>query len=208
MIDHMKQIAVLASGTGTNFENLVLSERRHGGSVQLLVHDRPCLAAQKAKDMGIDCFESKDSEDIFEKCRAYNIRLVCCAGWLRKLKIPPDFSSSQVMVMNIHPSLLPAFGGKGMYGMNVHEAVYKSGCRVSGCTVHFVDNEYDHGPIIMQRTVDLSACSSPAWIAQQVAVEEKFAYPTAVKLFLDGLLEIRDGRVFRLTDDAELFYDQ
>jgi len=205
----MNNIAVLASGGGSTFENLVHTQHIHGGNVVLMISDRPCLAVKKCKDLGIDYFESKDSDEIFEKCRAYNIRLVCCGGWLRRLKIPHDFSihSPSAKVMNIHPSLLPAFGGKGMYGMHVHQAVFEAGCRVSGCTVHFVDDEYDHGPIILQRAVPLDLAPAPEWIMGAVKKEEDKAYPKAVKLFLKGLLEIRGNRVIRKTDDELLFYD-
>jgi len=200
----MNQIAVLASGGGSTFENLVRTQHRHGGKIVLLVSDRPCLAAKKCKDFDIDYFESKDSEEIFEKCRAYNIALVCCAGWLRKLSIPHDFENK---VMNIHPSLLPAFGGKGMYGMHVHEAVFGAGCRVSGCTVHFVNDDYDAGPIILQYATSIEFAPAPEWIQGAVKLEEDRAYPRAVKLFLNNILEVRGNRVLRKTDCDLDFYD-
>lgn len=140
---------------------------------------------------------------------AYNIRLVCLAGWLRKLTIPDDFAigSPSSKVMNIYRSLLPAFGGKGMYWYNVHKAVFEAGCCVSGCTVHFVDDEYDHGPIILQRACKIDFAPAPEWIQEAVKFEEDEAYPKAIKLFLDGVLEIRGNRVVRKTDDKKLFYD-
>ncbi len=97
--------------------------------------------------------------------------------------------------MNIHPALLPAFGGKGMYGHHVHQAVIDTGCKVSGCTVHFADNEYDHGPIILQRVVEVKDDDTPETLAARVFEEEKKAYPQAIKLFAEGRLQIIGRRV-------------
>jgi len=95
----------------------------------------------------------------------------------------------------VHPSLLPAFGGKGMYGMNVHQAVFNSGVKVSGITVHFVDNKYDTGPILMQRAVDISSCGSPEEIAAVVLQEEHRSLPEAVKLLAERTIDVQDKRV-------------
>jgi len=92
--------------------------------------------------------------DYREMLRSPEVDLVCLAGWLHLLPIPADFRHR---VLNIHPSLLPAFGGKGMYGHHVHEAVLEYGAKVSGCTAHYVDDQYDHGAIIAQRAVDASS---------------------------------------------------
>ena len=193
---HHYNIAVLASGSGTTFENLVATEQFHGGKIVLLIVDRPCFAQQRAEKKSIDCFTIKDSEAIFDKCRNYNISLVCCAGWLRKLKIPLDFQSK---VMNIHPSLLPAFAGKGMHGMNVHNAVYQAGVKITGCTVHFVDDEYDTGPIIIQKATSISNLDTPHDIQAKVKHQEDEAYPQAIKLFLDMAWEIQGQRVIQKT---------
>jgi folate-dependent phosphoribosylglycinamide formyltransferase PurN len=97
--------------------------------------------------------------------------------------------------MNIHPGLIPSFCGKGYYGHHVHKAVIESGIKVSGCTVHFVDNEYDHGPIIMQRTVPVYEDDTPDTLAQRVFKEECIAYPEAINLFAEGRLKIEGRRV-------------
>jgi len=97
--------------------------------------------------------------------------------------------------MNIHPALLPAFGGKGMFGHHVHEAVIKAGCKVSGCTVHFADNVYDNGPIIIQKVVPVMEDDTPDDLAARVFEQEKVAYPEAIQLFAEGRLTIEDQRV-------------
>ena len=126
------------------------------------------------------------------------VDLVCLAGFLSYWIIPDRFDGR---VMNIHPALLPSFGGKGMFGHHVHEAVLACGCRVSGCTVHFVNNEYDAGPIILQRAVQAYADDTPDTLAARVFREECVAYPEAVRLFAEGRLRVEDGVVH--VDDPE-----
>ena len=113
-------------------------------------------------------------------------------GWLKLVVIPDDF---QNRVMNIHPALIPAFCGKGFYGHRVHEAVLEYGAKISGCTVHFVDNQYDHGPIILQRTVDVLTDDTPDTLAARVFAAECEAYPEALRLFAAGRLRVEDRRV-------------
>jgi phosphoribosylglycinamide formyltransferase-1 len=98
-------------------------------------------------------------------------------------------------MMNVHPGLLPAFGGKGFYGKRVHEAVVESGAKFTGVTVHFVDDEYDHGPIILQRVFPVEDDDTPDTVAQRVLAEEHRAYPEAVRLFAEGRLRIEGRRV-------------
>jgi folate-dependent phosphoribosylglycinamide formyltransferase PurN len=97
--------------------------------------------------------------------------------------------------MNIHPSLIPAFCGKGYYGHHVHEAALKFGAKISGCTVHFADNEYDHGPIIIQRAVPVLDDDTSDTLAARVFEQECEAYPEAIRLFAEGRLQIQDHRV-------------
>ncbi len=106
------------------------------------------------------------------------------------LSIPPRYENK---IMNIHPALLPSFGGPGMYGRRVHEAVLAHGCKISGCTVHFVDEKYDNGPIIIQRACPVLETDTPESLGQRVFEEEKIAYPHAIRLFSQGRLRI-DGR--------------
>jgi len=118
--------------------------------------------------------------------------LVCLAGFLSYWIIPDRLLDR---VINIHPALLPAFGGKGMYGHHIHEAVLARGCKVSGCTVHFVNNEYDAGPIIIQRAVPAYAEDTPDDLAARVFREECIAYPEAIRLFAEGRLRVEGGVV-------------
>jgi folate-dependent phosphoribosylglycinamide formyltransferase PurN len=115
------------------------------------------------------------------------------AGFLQLLQVPDDF---QNRVMNIHPALISAFCGKGYYGHHVHEAALAYGVKVSGCTVHFADNVYDHGPIILQRTVPVLDGDTPDALAARVFEEERIAYPEAIRLFAEGRLRV-EGRVVR-----------
>ncbi|HXE55363.1 MAG TPA: formyltransferase family protein, partial [Tepidisphaeraceae bacterium] len=109
------------------------------------------------------------------------------------LDLPQNYAGR---VMNIHPALLPSFGGRGLYGRRVHEAVINHGCKVSGCTVHFVDGTYDTGPIIVQRCCPVREDDTPETLAHRVFEEEKIAYPEAIRLFQQGLLKL-DGRTVR-----------
>jgi len=118
--------------------------------------------------------------------------LICLAGFMCFYQIPDRYLGK---VMNIHPALLPAFGGKGMFGHHVHEAVLEAGCKVSGCTVHFADNFYDHGPIILQKVVPVREEDTANTLAARVFEQEKVAYPEAVALFAEGRLRIEGQRV-------------
>lgn len=120
------------------------------------------------------------------------VDLVCLAGFLSYWIVPERYLGR---VMNIHPALLPSFGGEGMYGHHVHEAVLARGCKVSGCTVHFVNNAYDEGPIIVQRAVPAYADDTPDTLAARVFEEECVAYPEAIRLLAEGRLRIEGGVV-------------
>jgi len=120
--------------------------------------------------------------------------LVCMAGFLSLWRIPDEFYGK---VINIHPALLPEFGGAEMYGRRVHEAVLAAGKTISGCTVHFCDNQYDHGPIILQRTVPVLPDDTADALAGRVFEQECIAYPEAIRLFAAGRLRI-DGQVVRI----------
>src|SRR5207245_9770922 len=122
---------------------------------------------------------------------------VCMAGFMQLSTIPDDFMGR---VMNIHPALIPAFCGKGMYGEHVHEAVLGYGAKITGCTVHFADNQYDHGPIILQRAVPVMNDDTPQTLAARVFAQECEAYPEAIRLFAEGRLRI-DGRRVRITGE-------
>jgi folate-dependent phosphoribosylglycinamide formyltransferase PurN len=120
------------------------------------------------------------TQAIFQRLRAAKVDLVTLAGFLARVDIPDDFHRR---VMNIHPALIPAFCGKGMYGHHVHEAVLARGCKVSGCTVHYADSEYDHGPIISQSCVPVVEDDTPDSLAARVFEAECKAYPEAIRTF-------------------------
>jgi folate-dependent phosphoribosylglycinamide formyltransferase PurN len=116
------------------------------------------------------------------------------AGFLQIITVPDDFANR---VMNIHPALIPAFCGKGYYGHHVHEAALEYGAKISGCTVHFADNHYDHGPIILQRAVPVRDDDTPDSLAARIFEQECAAYPEAIRLFGEGRLRV-DGRRVRI----------
>ena len=132
------------------------------------------------------------SRRIFEPCRAAGVDLVCMGGFLQLVVVPDDFTHR---VMHIHPSLIPAFCGKGFYGEHVHEAALAMGVKVSGCTVHFADNEYDHGPIILQRAVPVWGDDTADSLLSRVFEQECEAYPEAIRLFAEGRLRVEGRRV-------------
>jgi phosphoribosylglycinamide formyltransferase-1 len=182
---------VLISGGGTTLQNLIDrigDGTLHAHIVQVISSKAEVRGNQRALDAGIPLeviarksFPSTEafSERLFESIRRSGAELVCLAGFLQLLRIPSDFTRR---VINIHPSLLPAFGGKGMYGHHVHEAVLKSGAKESGCTVHFVDDLYDHGEIILQNRVAVLANDTPETLAARVFEQECLAYVEAIGL--------------------------
>ncbi len=139
------------------------------------------------------------SEPVWKLIRQSGANLVVLAGFLSLLTIPDDFVGR---VVNIHPALLPAFGGKGMHGQHVHEAVLATGCKVSGCTVHFCDQNYDTGPIIVQRTCPVRENDTPDTLAARVFELECLAYPQAIALLAAGRVRI-DGRRAIITPSDE-----
>lgn len=124
--------------------------------------------------------------------REAGVDLVCLCGYLQWFRIDPPFEGR---VINIHPALLPDFGGPGMYGMHVHEAVLEAGRTESGCTVHVVDEAYDHGPAILQRRCPVAPGDDAAALADRVFREECIAYPDAIRLFAEDRVRINGGRV-------------
>jgi formyltetrahydrofolate-dependent phosphoribosylglycinamide formyltransferase len=200
------RLAVLLSGTGTTLQNLIdrIADGRLNAQIVRVISSRPDAGGiERAKRAGlpIDVVARKSfpdlasySKHIFDLCRASRVDLVCLAGFLQLLELPPDFAGR---ILNIHPALLPSFGGKGMYGRHVHEAVLAHGAKVSGCTVHVVDQVYDHGPIVLQKTVEVRDDDTPETLAARVFAAECEAYPETIRLFAEGRLRL-DGRRVRL----------
>ena len=201
-------IAVLISGGGTTLQNLIELRRQGDLTVeigQVISSSEQAKGNRFAVDANIPLlvlprqqFPAPEqlSERLFEACRQAGADLVVAAGFLRRLVIPADFENR---VINIHPSLIPAFCGKGFYGMRVHESVIEYGCKLSGCTVHFVDNEYDHGPIIAQQTVDVAPDDSAQSLQQRVFAEEYKIYPTVIEQIAAGRVEV-NGRTVHIRE--------
>jgi formyltetrahydrofolate-dependent phosphoribosylglycinamide formyltransferase len=198
------KLAVLLSGSGTTLQNLVdaIAAGRLDAQIQVVIGSRPGLkgldraAAARIPNFVVDRREFQDtaafSRQVFSLCDDAEADLICLAGWLCLLDVPEKYLGR---AMNIHPALLPGFGGKGMYGQKVHKAVLDHGCKVSGCTVHFVDNTYDTGPIILQRTCAVAEDDTPEALAHRVFEEERQAYPEAIRLFQQDRLRIEGRRV-------------
>ncbi|MEX0716266.1 MAG: phosphoribosylglycinamide formyltransferase [Planctomycetaceae bacterium] len=205
-LDRPVRLGVLISGGGTTLANFVreIEAGTLAAEIPIVIASRAdCGGIAKTEAAGIPCdvirrqeFDSLEafSDAVFERLRAARVDLIVLAGYLLLLRIPADFRHR---VMNIHPALVPAFCGKGYYGERVHAAALERGAKVSGCTVHFADNEYDHGPIIVQRCVPVEDDDTPATLAARVFAAECEAYPEAVRLFAAGRLEI-DGRRVRV----------
>ncbi len=198
------RLGVLISGSGTTLANFVsqISAGKLDAEIPLVIASRAgCSGIEKARKSGLRVevlprkqFASVDefSTKVFELLRGANVDLVALGGFLSMLRIPDDY---HFRVMNIHPALIPSFCGEGFYGHKVHEAVIERGAKVSGCTVHFADNEYDHGPIILQRTVPVLDGDTPDALAARVFEVECEAYPEAIRLFAAGRLVVKGSRV-------------
>jgi phosphoribosylglycinamide formyltransferase-1 len=187
-------LAVLVSGSGTTLQNFIdtIATGELDARIALVVASRPgILAIDRAEKAGLPVIVSEPAK-VFEHCAAAKVDLVCLAGWLKLLKIPKAFANR---VLNIHPALLPDFGGRGMFGLRVHEAVLKSGRKITGCTVHFVDDEYDHGPILLQRVCLVLEGDTPAALAHRVFEEEKIAYPEAIRRYQSQINSVEGLRV-------------
>ncbi len=192
----MFKIAVFVSGRGTNFLALYKSlKTSKKAKIIAVVADKPCLAIGKAEELGISTYFVSNKpvsgffsfEEINEILKRKEVDLIVLAGFLKKI---PDFfvDSFQNKIINIHPALLPAYGGKGMYGMNVHKAVFNAKEKFSGATVHLVDKIYDHGKILAQEKINISNAKSPEEIAEMVLKIEHRILPQTVEKIIDGKL--------------------
>jgi phosphoribosylglycinamide formyltransferase-1 len=197
-------IAVLISGGGTTLRNLlekcdqgeldidvrlvISSSPRAGGLAFAAARRIPTLVVEQRKYASPETFR----DAVFAPCRDAGAELVVMGGYLKHVPIPADFENR---VLNIHPSLIPAFCGKGMYGLRVHEAVLEYGVKLTGCTVHFVDNEYDHGPILLQRPVVVADDDTPETLQKRVFATECEALPEAIRLIAAGRVVVNGRHV-------------
>ena len=208
-LDRPIRLGVLISGGGTTLVNLQEKIRtgRLNAEVSVIVASRAESAGlTRAAAEGLECrvvsrgsYQSvrEFSDAVFDLLRMADVDLVVLAGFLSLLEIPDDF---RFRVLNIHPSLIPAFCGHGFFGHRVHEAAIGRGVKISGCTVHFADNEYDHGPIILQRSVCIPDGATPDELASLVFEQECEAYPEAIRLFALGRIVI-NGRCVSILHD-------
>lgn len=198
------KLSVLLSGSGTTLENIC--ERNEKGEIDVSIEvvlgtQESAYGLKRAENRripyevvkpgdfaGVKEFSSRLTEVI----DSYGVDLVLLAGFMFLYEIPNKYCGK---VMNIHPALIPAFCGKGFYGHHVHEAVINRGVKVTGCTVHFVDNVYDNGPIVLQKAVDVLDDDTPDTLAERVQEAEREAYPEAIRLFSQGRLKIEGRRV-------------
>lgn len=198
----MLKVAVFVSGRGSNLRAILKSHKlRDLIKVQAVISNKTtCPAFKIAEEYSISNYVVGNEEstitynNISEFLKSLEIDLVVLAGFLKMLPndMIVDFRNR---IINIHPALLPSFGGKGMYGMNVHKAVYNSSAQVSGVTVHFVDETYDTGKIISQRCIDISDVGSPEEISERILSVEHELLPFVIEKFALNKIIISNTRV-------------
>lgn len=201
----MLRLAVFVSGRGSNL-NAILDSIKNGNInatvIAIITDNKGCNATDTAKANGIECYYLSRSsvsgfihyEQLCSLLQQLNIDLIVLAGFLKK--IPDDVVDCfENRIINIHPALLPSFGGPGMYGMNVHKAVFDSSAKVSGATVHFVNKVYDNGRIIAQAAVDISHVQSPEEIAEKVLNIEHKILPFVIKKIAENKVFLKENRV-------------
>jgi formyltetrahydrofolate-dependent phosphoribosylglycinamide formyltransferase len=215
------QIAVLASGRGSNLQALLdgLPQPESSGRVALVVSNRddaPVLDRARERDIPAATIarDGTDAGALLALLRGHDIGLVILAGYLKRI---PDavVTSWRGRVLNIHPALLPAFGGPGMYGRRVHEAVLASGVRMTGATVHVVDEQYDHGPIVAQWPVPVRTGDTPESLAARVLEVEHRLLPATVRAACQHMSRFAEpprplalcGEAFVLSDTPETDFD-
>lgn len=196
------KIAVFVSGRGSNL-NAILNYPGLKSLVKVVavVSDKlDCKAFNIANEFGINTFTVGKNEGMIQQdeitsiLKNLNVDLIVLAGYLKLIPLML-IEKFENRIINIHPALLPSFGGKGMYGMNVHRAVFDSSAKVSGATIHFVDKTYDTGKIIAQKFIDISDVKSPEEIAEKVLIIEHQILPEVIKAFAEDRIKIVDNRI-------------
>lgn len=202
------KLAVLISGSGRTLKNfidlaaegelpidiklVVSSSAKAGGLEHAAAADIPTLVVKRSDFPAGGAGDKPYGDAIFAACREAGVDYVAMAGFLKLAPVPDDFSGR---VVNIHPALIPAFCGAGMYGHHVHQAAIDAGVKITGCTVHFVDNQYDHGPIIWQQPVPVFGDDTADTLAARVFEAEKEGFPHVLKLLAAGRVHLENGRV-------------
>ena len=205
-------IAVLASGNGSNLQALLDGLKAgDAGRVTLVISNKPdARALDRARGAGIAAQtvppDGQDAGAITTLLHSHAISLVVLAGWLKHLP-PAVIAAVQGRVINVHPALLPAFGGPGMYGHRVHEAVLQSGARLSGATVHLVDDQYDHGAILAQWPVPVLAGDTADTLAARVLAIEHRLLPAVVRAVCRNLAGEERPRPLAVAAEAWVLSD-
>ncbi|MCD1146654.1 phosphoribosylglycinamide formyltransferase [Peptoniphilus sp. KCTC 25270] len=179
------RIAVFVSGGGTNLESLLLAQEEgfFQSEIVLVVSNKEdAYALERGRNHGIETYVEKDWDSLESLLKERQVDLIVLAGYLKILgsEILEQYKNR---IINIHPSLLPKFGGKGMYGMNVHRSVFEAKEKMSGATVHLVNKEIDGGKILLQTAINIEKCSSPEEIQKAVLYVEHEALKTAIRLY-------------------------
>ncbi|MBF1052802.1 MAG: phosphoribosylglycinamide formyltransferase [Peptostreptococcus sp.] len=194
----MKNIAVLVSGGGTNLQSIIdaVEAGRINGQIKLVISNKEgAYGLERAKNHNIRAVFEKDEQAIIDIMKESQIDLVVLAGFLKILS--PNFTKAfENRIINIHPSLIPSFCGKGYYGLRVHEAAVEYGVKVSGATVHFVDENADTGPIIRQETVEVLPEDSPKDLQQRVLKIEHRILSQVVADYCDDKIRVVGRKVF------------
>jgi phosphoribosylglycinamide formyltransferase-1 len=197
------KIAVLISGSGSNLQSVIDSIEKDNldVSIECVISDKPgVFGLERAEKHGIKTYvfdrkvyESSLSDEVFKVLNG-KVDLIVLAGFLSILngKLIASFTNK---IINIHPSLIPSFCGNGMYGLRVHKKAIEAGVKVSGCTVHFVDEETDHGPIIIQETVPVYFEDTADELQARILVKEHIALPKAIKLISENKVKVIENRV-------------
>ena len=196
----MPRIVVLVSGNGTNLQYLIDKVKSHELNVNIsaVISDRECFALKRAEKEGIQSFclnrKGKDfSKNLLSLLNKYADYIVC-AGFLSIID-PLIIQNFQYRIINLHPALLPAFGGKGMFGNKVHRAVLDYGCKITGCTVHFVTDDIDGGPIILQYAIPVLDNDDEQSLAQRLSLFEHNILFESVKLLCENRLKVEGKKV-------------
>ena len=206
-------IAVFASGRGSNFKAileaiktgkiqnaqivLVVSNNSDAGAFDIACENNiPALHINR-KQFGTD---EDFNSTLMSSLEKHRVNFIALAGYMKKID-PTIVRAFKNCIVNIHPALLPKFGGGGMYGMHVHEAVIASKDKISGASVHLVDEEYDHGPVVLQETVPVEANDTPFTLSERVLKVEHKIYPEAIRLFSEGKIKVDRRKVIIINDE-------
>lgn len=200
-------LAVLCSGGGTNLQAIIDAREKGELSAEIKIvisNNSKAFALERARKHNIKSLHlshrqfgtpEEFDQKLLEVLKENQIDMIVLAGYMKILS-PTIIRAYKNRILNIHPALLPHFGGPGMYGSHVHEAVIKSGVKITGVTVHIVDEIYDHGAIVMQKPVEVKDDDTPETLAERVLKVEHQTYKEAIQLFAEGRIEVKDNKAY------------